>query len=77
LSTALALDKNIHLVCDVSTADVYVLNGSAPDGSAIRTRVEQGAGMVLILGEKLSSSQLNSLLGVNASLIYLKRSPSA
>jgi O-antigen/teichoic acid export membrane protein len=70
ISNALTLDKNIHFVSDVSTADVFVLNGLVPDASAIQTRVEQGAGLVLLLGPDLSAPQLNNLLGVNASLVY-------
>jgi O-antigen/teichoic acid export membrane protein len=70
LSTALSLDKNVHLVSDVSTADAFVLNGTVPVGSAIQARVEHGAGLVLILGNDLSNSQLNTFLGMNASLIY-------
>ncbi|OGN95080.1 MAG: hypothetical protein A2Z71_11070 [Chloroflexi bacterium RBG_13_50_21] len=70
LSTALALDKNVHLVSDVSTADVIVLNGSVPEQAGIRTRLEQGAGLVLILGPDVSAAQLNTLLGGNASLTY-------
>ena len=69
VSTALTLDKNIHLVSDISSVDVFVLNDSITNGSAIQTCVEQGAGLVLILGKDLSTSQLNTLLGVNASLV--------
>src|SRR4030042_4318952 len=70
LSTALTLDKNVHLVSDVSTADVIVLNGSVPEQAGIRTRLEQGAGLVLILGPDVSAAQLNTLLGGNVSLTY-------
>jgi O-antigen/teichoic acid export membrane protein len=69
LSTALTLDQNIHLVSDISTADVFMLNGMVPEAIAIQNRVEQGAGLVLILGKDLSSTQLNTLLGVNCSLL--------
>ncbi len=70
VSTALTLDKNIHLVSDITTADVFVLNGVVPETSAIQTRIKQGAGLVLILGPDLSTYNLKSLLGLNASLIY-------
>ena len=69
LSTALTLYSNVRLVSQVSAAEVFVLNGEIPEGEAIRTRVEQGAGLVLILGPDLAASQINSLLGGNVSLI--------
>jgi len=69
LSTALTLDSNIRLVSDVSTADVFVLNGEIPIGEAIRARLEQGVGLVLILGPDLTATQINSLLGENVSLV--------
>jgi O-antigen/teichoic acid export membrane protein len=72
LSTALTLDKNFHLVSDISTADVFVLNDTIGDGNAIQARLKQGAGLVLILGKDLSASQLNTLLGINTSLVYME-----
>jgi O-antigen/teichoic acid export membrane protein len=69
LFTALTLDKNVQQVSTVSTADVFVLNGEIPDGEAIRRRLEQGAGLVLILGPDLTPAQINSLLGENVSLM--------
>jgi hypothetical protein len=50
ISTALTLDKNIQLVSDVSAADVFVLNGAITENAAILARIQQGAGLVLILG---------------------------
>lgn len=67
--TALTLDHNIKLNSVISTADVFVLNGEISDGEAIRVRLEQGAGLVLILGPDLIASQIHSLLGENASLV--------
>ncbi len=72
LSTALTLDSNVRLVSEVSAAEVFVLNGEIPDGEAIRARVEQGAGLVLILGPHLAASQINSLLGEMYALITRK-----
>lgn len=69
LLTALTLDNNIQRVNAVSSAHVFVLNGEIPDGEAIRARLNQGAGLVLILGPNLVASQINSLLGENVSLI--------
>ena len=63
-----------RLVSDIASADVFVLNGVIPEASAIQARIEQGAGLVLILGPDLSASNLKSLLGVSASLEY-KESP--
>jgi O-antigen/teichoic acid export membrane protein len=74
LSNALTLDKDIRLVSEVSAADVIVLNGEIQEADAIRARLEQGAGLILILGPDLSAAQINSLLGENASLI-LKDDP--
>jgi O-antigen/teichoic acid export membrane protein len=70
LSTALKLDKNVQLVTDISKADVFILSGKIPDGDAIRARIEQGAGLVLILGPDLNASQINALLGEHVSLEY-------
>ncbi len=70
VSTALTLDENVQLVSDITTANVFVLNGAIPDASAIQARVKQGAGLVLIMGPELRSSDLNSLLGTNAALAY-------
>ncbi|HSB66162.1 MAG TPA: hypothetical protein VLD65_06255 [Anaerolineales bacterium] len=68
--TALTLDKNIRLVTDPFTADVFVLNGVLPEGEVIAQRVRQGTGMVLILGPDLSADQLSSFLGENVSQAY-------
>lgn len=70
LSTALTLDKDFQLVTDISKADVFILSGEIPDGEAIRSQVEQGAGMVLILGPDLNAAKINALLGDQVSLIY-------
>jgi hypothetical protein len=45
LWTALTLDKDISLVTDPATAQVFILNGQIPaaQASTIRTRVQGGA----------------------------------
>ncbi|HEX9090248.1 MAG TPA: hypothetical protein VF831_02110 [Anaerolineales bacterium] len=68
LPTALSLDPNIQLVSDISKAEVYVLNGLIPDVQAIRARVEQGAGLVLVLGPDITVDQVNALLGENVGI---------
>jgi hypothetical protein len=68
LTNALTLDKNVELTSDISEADVILLSGQIPDAEAIRTLVERGKGLVLILGPDLISSQFNALLGENSTL---------
>ena len=53
------------LVTDPAMADVYVLNGEIPSNPVIRERIKSGdAGLVLILGESMTESQAQELLGV-------------
>ena len=56
---------------DLSKAGVIVLDGRIPDAAAIRQQVENGAGLVLILGEKTSVADLQTLLGRNVNLTRL------
>ncbi len=56
------------LVSDPARADVFVLNGEIPDSQAMMARLEAGAGLVLILGPNLTSTEVESLLGFPASL---------
>ena len=65
LQTALTLDKDIRLVTDPAGAQVFVLNGEIPaaDEAAIRTRVQDGAGLVLVLGPGLTAGPVGDLLG--------------
>ncbi len=70
LANALSLDNAIRLTTDISTADVIVLNGVIPAGDGIYTRLQQGAGLVLVLGPELSATQVSSLLHENISLVY-------
>ena len=53
------------LVTDPAIADVYVLNGEIPSNPVIAERIKSGdAGLVLILGESITESQAQDLLGV-------------
>lgn len=60
---ALELSKEINLVETPSSADVIVLNGEVTQPEKIHDMVEKGKGLVLILGPKLETGQLNLLLG--------------
>ncbi|RPJ47425.1 MAG: hypothetical protein EHM21_08180, partial [Chloroflexi bacterium] len=60
--SALAMGEQFELVDDPDQADVLVLNGAIPPGAAERYRA--GAGLVLILGPGLQSSEVFSLLGL-------------
>src|SRR5512143_2253047 len=63
VKTALELAK-FELVTDAGRADVFVLNGQIPDANVIRSRLDQGAGLVLILGPGLRQEQVAALLGI-------------
>ncbi len=53
------------LVTDPAMADVYVLNGEIPTDPVISERITSGdAGLVFILGEGITESQAQELLGV-------------
>ena len=49
-------------VDDPTQADVFVLNGSITQTEAITTRLNEGAGLVLILGESTSLEDVNAVL---------------
>lgn len=66
--TALSLAPGVSLVSDPNQAQVYLLNDSIPDTHAIHTRIQAGAGLVLILGPKLGGSQVSDLLGIKVNL---------
>jgi O-antigen/teichoic acid export membrane protein len=59
----LAKPGTFAFVNDPSQADVILLNGSIPNPQALAARIRQGAGLVLILGPKLSQSQVEAVLG--------------
>jgi len=54
----------IVFVEDANSADVILLNGVIPGAEAVRTRLEEGAGLVLILGPDISASDFTGLCGV-------------
>jgi O-antigen/teichoic acid export membrane protein len=57
----------VKLVTDIAQADALVLDGVIPPGAAERARA--GAGVVLILGEEITSEQVSTLLGQPVTLI--------
>jgi O-antigen/teichoic acid export membrane protein len=63
--TALGLDKDILFVTDPAEADVFVLNGTIPaaDSALIQSRVQAGAGLVLVCGLNMDAQSLGALLG--------------
>ena len=63
VKTALELAK-FTLVDDPAQADVIVLNGVIPDSEMIRSRVAEGAGLVLILGVDMTEQQVSDVLGM-------------
>ena len=65
--TALTLAK-YTLVDDAARADVFVLNGQIPDPQLIRSRLDQGAGLVLIFGPDLTEAQVIDILGIPLTL---------
>jgi len=67
VQTALELAK-FTLVDDPTQADVFLLNGVIPDPARITTRLEQGAGLVLLLGPDITQGQVETLLGFPVSL---------
>jgi len=69
LKTALSL-AGYTLVSDPTHADVFVLNGESPQAEVIAARVEEGAGLVLILGEDITSETASLLTGIPMQLTY-------
>ncbi len=66
--TALTLAPDIRLVSDPAQADVLVLNGAIPDPEGLAARVQEGAGLVLILGPDLTANEVSTLLGLPVAL---------
>jgi O-antigen/teichoic acid export membrane protein len=62
---AIQMNQDVEFTDDITRADVFVLNGDFSDVTAIHERLEQGAGLVLILGEgsQNSLSEIMELLG--------------
>lgn len=67
VKTALSL-AGYTLVTDPNAADVFILNGGIPDAAAIADRVKAGAGLVLVLGDKISQEDVQNLLGAPVTL---------
>ena len=59
-----------RLVTDPVLADAFVLNGKIPDDAVITKRVNDGAGLVLILGKGMTSEQVSTLLGRPVTLTH-------
>jgi O-antigen/teichoic acid export membrane protein len=68
LSAALSLAK-VTRVSDPGDASVILLNGSVTDAVRIAELVQQGRGLVLILGPGLTSDDVSVLLGQPISLV--------
>src|SRR5512143_81891 len=65
--TALGLAR-FTLVADPAQADVFVLDGEIPNTPVVQSRLQTGAGLVLILGPALTQEQVSALLGLPLSL---------
>ena len=75
VKTALSL-AGYTLVTDPAQADVFVLNGDIPNAVKIATLVNNGAGLVLILGEDITNEQVSTLLGQQVTLTYAEEAVS-
>ena len=60
--TALKLAK-FELVETVEAADVLVLNGAVPDPAAVRTSLETGSGVMMILGPQVTAEEMAGIFG--------------
>jgi hypothetical protein len=69
VKTALSL-AGYRLVTNPVLADLFVLNGEIPDDATITERVNDGAGLVLILDKGMTSEQASTLLGQDVTLTY-------
>jgi len=63
-----ASGSRFEIVADPAQADVFVLNGAAPDVEGIAARVRAGAGLVLVLGPDMSAAEVETLLDVRVAL---------
>jgi len=57
-----------NLVDDLDQADVILLNGRVPNADEIASRVEAGAGLVLIMGSRVSVADAETVLGIPVEL---------
>jgi O-antigen/teichoic acid export membrane protein len=68
LKQSLLLDTDAVLTSDASQADILFINGALIDITSIRSRVEDGAGLVLVLGADTSADDLSTLLAAPVSV---------
>jgi O-antigen/teichoic acid export membrane protein len=68
VKTALEL-AGFQFVTDPAEADVFVLNGAIPEPEAIARQVQDGAGLLLILGPELDAARVGELLGEDVELV--------
>lgn len=67
VKTALSL-AGFTLVSNPDYADVFVLNGATQDAEGIAARVDDGAGLVLILGKETTAADVQTLFGPEVTL---------
>lgn len=65
---ALAADPAVALTPKAANAEVYVLNGSIPVAPALAAGVNEGAGLILILGPNTQLADIETLLRVPVTL---------
>jgi O-antigen/teichoic acid export membrane protein len=63
----------VTLVNDMAQADTLVLNGEIPDMEAVTARVKNGAGLVLIMGDKITDWRDGLEILINQPITGLKR----
>lgn len=61
--TSLTLSESFEIVTQIEQADVIVLNGVMPNPSDITNYVQEGTGLVLILGPDLTTDDLKTFFG--------------
>ena len=62
VALGLAPTGTFTFVDDPAQADVFVLNGDIPQTEIVTKRLNEGAGLVLILGESISQEQVSAVL---------------
>ncbi len=67
--------ENYRLVDDLGEASIIVLNNTLTDAQAVRARVEQGAGLLVILGPDIGTDDLGELLGANDLILVALSDP--
>jgi hypothetical protein len=69
------LQAGYTLVDDFTKVDVFVLNGEIPDVNAIATKLQDGAGLILISGEEMSFREVKILVDYPVSGLFESESP--